>query len=117
MFLASLAACVVSVLAAILSFACARSAIRSSMDSKAASKAAGTTLLRAELDEMRDAFEKNSRLLAKINSRERMRDARAAGGDGSDLPESAQRPGETPQAWKDRMRRSLIVAGKPAKHG
>lgn len=111
------AACVVSVLAALTSVACVRYAIRLYADSKAALNRAGTTSLRAELDEMRDAFEKNSALLKRINSRTIMQERREnAGGNGSG-DDRAQKPGETPEAWKARMRKSLLVAGKPAKHG
>lgn len=74
--------------------------------------------MRAELDEIRDAFEKNSRLLKRISSRESMNDRRGEDGTAySRVDERKQRPGESAEAWKQRMRKTLLVAGQPAKHG
>lgn len=117
-FVASIVLFAANVLATSISVACARYAMRLCADSKAALSRAGTTSLRAELDEIRDAFEKNSRLLKRISSRESMNDRRGEDGTAySRVDERKQRPGESAEAWKQRMRKMLLVAGQPAKHG
>lgn len=68
---------------------------------RAAMRRSGTASLRAELDEIRDAFEKNSALLKRINQRTVMQERRAAPSD-SPVPEN-------PTEWKARMRRELAL--------
>lgn len=101
--------CAVSVAGALASALYARacwSALRQ------VSNRASTTSLRAELDEIRDAFEKHSALLRRINQRGVMQERRAgASGD------AAQAPGESPAQWKARARAQLLRAGQPVKHG
>jgi hypothetical protein len=107
-------ALVLSVAALSLSAIAASCAIACYFVSLAATKRVSTTSLRAELDEIRDGFEKNSALLKRINQRTVMQERRAAVGESSDSPE--QRPGESSAAWKARMRAKLIVPGRPAPH-
>ena len=71
-----------------------------------------TTSLRAEIDELRDSFEKHSALLKKINARSVMAERRASSATG-DGPS----PGEDTADWKRRMRAQLIRPGYPVKHG
>lgn len=109
------AAFVASVLALLISVACAARVARLSKDCATVLSRASTTSLRAELDEIRDAFEKNSALLKRINQRTVMQERRAAGS-GSEATDSMGAA-----ASKDELRRALVAsgrlqAGKPAKH-
>ena len=81
----------------------------------AAVKRHGTSSLRAELDELRDAFEKNSLLLKRMNQRAVMRERRETSSPDDD--DSAQHAGESSADWKRRMRARLITPGRPVKHG
>jgi hypothetical protein len=98
---------ILSLIAAITSAWCALLASRAS---KRASNRASTTSLRAEIDELRDAFEKNSVLLKRINQRAVMAERRAE-------PDPAgPSAGESTSAWKQRMRAQLLRPGQPVKH-
>jgi hypothetical protein len=101
-----------SLLAAIVSAWCA---LVSRQASKVALSRASTTSLRAELDEIRDAFEKNSALLKRINARTLLREYRASEHETSGGP-SGPAGGEDVSAWKRRMRAQLIRPGQPVKH-
>jgi hypothetical protein len=91
---------------------CASCAVACWRALRRASSRASTTSIRAELDEIRDAFEKNSALLKRINQRTVMQERRAAGNGATDGPS-----GESVTEWKQRMRRELITPGKPVRHG
>jgi hypothetical protein len=79
---------------------------------KAASNRASTTLLRAEIDELRDSFGKHSALLKRINARTVMQERRA-----SSETDDGPSAGEDTSDWKRRMRAKLIRPGQPVRHG
>jgi hypothetical protein len=112
MFSVQFAVTLLALLLAAVSAWCALACLRAL---KQVSSRASTTSLRAELDEIRDAFEKNSALLKRINQRTVMQERRASAPGGGD--DAEQQPGESAAAWKARMRARLIVPGRPVKHG
>jgi hypothetical protein len=95
-----------SLTAACVSALCALVSYRAS---KAAKNRASTTSLRAELDEIRDAFEKNSALLKRIHQRTVMQERRQ---------EVREEQTGVAGSLKDRLRRQVgLTPGKPYNHG
>lgn len=106
----SVASLILSALAALLATGCFFAC-------RTATRRHGIASLRAELDEIHDAFTKQSALLKRINARTVMQERRAAAGGPPDSDDdAAARPGESAAAWKARMRAKLVVPGKAAPH-
>lgn len=108
------AALFVASVASALSLFCARSAFRSWKHCAAESNRPSMTSLRAELAEMRDELGKTHAVLKRIQGRQYKAEQRGAHADDDD--DVKQRPGESAEQWKARVRPKLITA-KGAKHG
>jgi hypothetical protein len=105
---------VLCVASLVLSALSAGVAISCYFASRAVTRRHSMISLRAELDEIHDAFAKHGALLKRINARTVMAERRASASGQLDLDDAAATADR--DTWKARMRAKLLVPGRPVKH-